>query len=159
MYLFAISDATAAQLITAVFTLCGTLISGVLAYLMAKFKAQQELAVIAQAAQSAAAVKATEDVKNTLKTTTTNTTNLITESAEKIENLRVVAKATHTLVNSNMEIQLNLNKVVTRRLADFTKDSKDIETADLAERTYNEHVAKQKEVDKQPGSDAQKKGD
>ena len=54
---------------------------------------------------------------------------------------------THTLVNSNMGVQLRLNAAVTGRLAEITKDPEDIKAANLARLMYEEHVAKQAIVD------------
>lgn len=65
----------------------------------------------------------------------------------KADDLAVVAGKTHTLVNSNMGVQLKLNSVVTRRLATLTNDADDMAAAALAEKLLGEHEAKQKAVD------------
>lgn len=64
-----------------------------------------------------------------------------------ISKLTTVAKDTHTLVNSNMEKQLQINAIVTRRLAVITKDPEDIKAADDADSLLREHVKKQTIVD------------
>jgi hypothetical protein len=65
--------------------------------------------------------------------------NAVTETNEKI----------HTLVNSNMGVQLEISAVFARRIAIMTKDPEDLRAADLAERYLAEHQAKQSIVDKQ----------
>jgi len=45
----------------------------------------------------------------------------------------------HTLVNSNMEVQLRVNWLQARRIADLTKLPSDISLADEAEKLYNQH--------------------
>jgi hypothetical protein len=64
-----------------------------------------------------------------------------------------VAKDTHTLVNSNMGLQLRKSMLQSRRIADMSAASnastkvEDARMADEDERIYNEHVAKQAVVD------------
>ena len=53
----------------------------------------------------------------------------------------------HTLVNSNMSVQLRISAVALRRLADLTRDAGDEAAAALAESGYHEHEAKQRIVD------------
>ncbi len=89
---------------------------------------------------------AAEQVASVLKATTDS-------SDARIEKLTKVTNDTHTLVNSNMGVQLRLNKVVTRRLANLTKDTPegeaDEKAAALAESMLSEHEAKQAIVDAQ----------
>lgn len=58
-----------------------------------------------------------------------------------------VADQTHTLVNSAMGYQLQLNAVSTRRLAILTNSPVDVQAAALAERALKEHEEKQAVVD------------
>ena len=53
----------------------------------------------------------------------------------------------HTLVNSNMSIQLRISALALRRVADLTKDPRDADAADEAEKGFHEHEAKQRIVD------------
>lgn len=76
----------------------------------------------------------------------------------KLDGLQMMGAATHELVNSKMAAQLLLTKTALRRVAELTKDPKDIEAAELAGRLYGDHQAKQATVDAQPGTDAEKRG-
>jgi hypothetical protein len=58
-----------------------------------------------------------------------------------------VIRDTHTLVNSNMGIQLRLNSVALRRIASLTGLPDDAAAASLAESAYAEHLKKQALVD------------
>lgn len=60
----------------------------------------------------------------------------------KLNGLAQVAKDTHTLVNSNMAVQLKLHAGTSRRLAEITHDPVDIQAADLAEKMVSEHDVK-----------------
>ncbi len=53
-----------------------------------------------------------------------------------------IAAQTHTLVNSNMAVQLRLHATTARRLANLTNDVVDMETAHLAESLAKEHDGK-----------------
>lgn len=101
-------------------------------------EAAVKVAEVAVAAQTTAAK--VEEVKQILDTTTVT-------AAGKMEALEKVAGATHTLVNSNMGVQLKLNAVVSRRLADMTKEPADMVAAELADKLLAEHVSKQAVVD------------
>lgn len=93
------------------------------------------------------AAEKVEEVKQTLTATTS------TQDA-KLDEMSKVGTATHALVNSNMGTALKLNSVVSRRLADLTKDTADITAADLADKLLAEHVAKQAMVDAKDAKDA-----
>lgn len=87
-----------------------------------------------------AAIKV-EDVRNTLVVTTDITT-------EKLDKLAKVTDDVHTLVNSNMGVQLRLNAELSRWKADNSKGDKLAEDAAIeAEKAYRDHMAKQHEVD------------
>lgn len=86
-----------------------------------------------------------EEVKTTLEATTT-------KQAETLEGMAKVGEATHVLVNNNMAIQLKLNAVLARRLAETTKAASDLAAAVTAERLLAEHEAKQTVVDSHAGA-------
>lgn len=54
---------------------------------------------------------------------------------------------THTLVNSNMGVQLRLHAVTSRRLADVLNTPETEEIAQLAAKMLEEHESKQATVD------------
>ena len=86
------------------------------------------------------AAKKVEEVKTDLAASDAKTLvqlNKMEETGEK----------THTLVNSNMGVQLKLNAAVTKRLANMTQDKNDIEAAELAATMLTEHEKKQAIVD------------
>ena len=58
----------------------------------------------------------------------------------------VVAKATHTLVNSDHGISLRLTSGYTQRIADLTNDPKDHAAAVEAKKAADDHDAAQKTV-------------
>lgn len=65
----------------------------------------------------------------------------------KLDGIQKTGEDVHILSNSNFGVQLQLNAVVSRRLSAFTKDPADLAAAMLAEKLYNEHMAKQAVVD------------
>lgn len=83
---------------------------------------------------------AVADIKETLVATVQNT-------ADKLAKLQHTATDTHTLVNNNMAIQLRINAVKSRKLADITGDPIDILEAEEAEMSLKIHLAKQSIVD------------
>lgn len=93
-------------------------------------------------AKATAAAKEVKEVKQTLSEATTATDT-------KLEELAVTADATHTLVNSNMGVQLRLNAELSRWKALQTGKPADAEAADLAEKLLREHELKQADVDRQ----------
>jgi len=127
MYFIAMTDIVAAQLINAAITMLGTILTGVLTYLMARLKLQQENQGIIAADQRKEAAKEVKEVKETLAVNGETT-------AKKLDTI-------HTLVNGNMGVQLQLNMTVTRRLAQVTNDAIDIEAANLAEEMFRKHQA------------------
>lgn len=58
-----------------------------------------------------------------------------------------VTEKIHTLVNSNMAVQLRVNMLQAKRIAELTRTKADKELASEAARLYEQHEAKQKEVD------------
>jgi len=75
-----------------------------------------------------------------------------TATDKKLDALAIVAEATHTLVNSNMAVQLKLTAELSRWKADQTNDPEHILAAEHAERLLKEHEHKQALVDSQYGS-------
>lgn len=67
--------------------------------------------------------------------------------AIKMAQLSKVAGKTHTLVNSNMGIQLKLNAGNSQIVAELRGRPEDIEAAKLAEKMLTEHEGKQAQVD------------
>jgi hypothetical protein len=106
--------------------------------------AAQQVAVKAEQAKVAVEEVASraEEAKVTLASNTSR-------ADAKLDDIARTGEKTHTLVNSNMAVQLKLNAAVTRRLADLTKDPIDEEAANLAEKLSHEHETKQTVVDKQ----------
>ncbi len=123
----------------------GTVYLQILALRKAKETAEQakRTGLLAQTAAAAAAGEARE-VKDALAGTNADT-------SDKLDGIAKVAKDTHTLVNSNMAVQLKLNAAVTRRLANLTKGTPegeaDQKAAELAEKLSNDHESKQRTID------------
>jgi hypothetical protein len=116
--------------ITAIIGLFSLAVSGYIGIKMAQIKANtQEAATDAHAA------------KTTLAKNTADTKSQLNDIAE-------VGVATHTLVNSNMGVQLKLNAALARRMASITGNQDDLRAAELAEALYQEHINKQAVVDK-----------
>lgn len=107
------SDAVIINIASSMIAAVGTMFMGYIAYLMARLDKKAAVAAIE-----------VKEVKTTLATTGSATEVKLNEIAQ-------VGVAVHTLVNSNMGAQLKLNAVVSRRLAEITKDKEDIEAAEL----------------------------
>lgn len=69
---------------------------------------------------------------------------------------RKTAKEIHTLVNSNMAVQLALNSVLARRMANKTKDPDDERAAVISEAALRKHQNQQGIVDSGRGMDPPK---
>lgn len=65
----------------------------------------------------------------------------------KVDEAKKVNDATHTLVNSNMGIQLKIAMGLAARVAELTKKPEDIADAVETKRLYDEHMKKQSIVD------------
>src|SRR6185436_18888104 len=70
-----------------------------------------------------------------------------TDAATGLREAAKLAVDTHTLVNSNMGIQLRKSMLQSRRIAELTKEPVDIANADEDERLYLAHVERQRVVD------------
>jgi hypothetical protein len=92
-----------------------------------------------------------EAVRTDLKISTQDTTMKLNETTVKLDEMAKVNKQTHTLVNSNMEVQLKLNVVAYDRIAQLTKGTPegpaDERAAILARQLLADHLKKQREVD------------
>lgn len=98
--------------------------------------AKQEIA----AAKIDVAAAKVDEVKTALIASDKNTAAVLT-------NIAVTGEKTHTLVNSNMGVQLTISAVALRRVADLTHEPEDVAAAELAERGLAEHISKQAIVD------------
>lgn len=70
-----------------------------------------------------------------------------TANTEKLEEIKKTGIDTHTLVNSNMGIQLQLTSAALKRISDITNAPADIEAYSKAKRLFDDHMAKQAIVD------------
>lgn len=72
-------------------------------------------------------------------------------TGEKLDNIEKTGEKVHTLVNSNMGVQLKLNASLSRQVANLTSDPKAkaeaTKAAELAESLLSEHEKKQAVVD------------
>ena len=117
-----------------VYAALAALMMAVTALIQEWIRAKREKAAAEKVAAEVAEVKATLVEKDK-------------QTDAKLDSMADVGEKTHTLVNSNMALQLSLNKAVTRRLANMTKDPADEDAAQLAARLYDEHLKKQAIVD------------
>lgn len=117
------------QTIISIAGLISTIFTGIMAYFMLRLKQKADKAEVK-----------VEQVAEKL---------VLTEQATdaKLKDIAVVVDATHKLSNSKMGIALRTAKDLTRRLAEISKDPKDIASADQAEAQYNEHQRQQEKVD------------
>jgi hypothetical protein len=96
-----------------------------------------------------------EEVRTTLKSSTQSSNDKLDDVAAtltgKLDTIGLVADATHTLVNGNMSVQMKLASVALRRIADLTNEPDDEKAAELAEKAYAEHQAKQNLINEGKG--------
>lgn len=131
MMLLALSDPVMIALIALINGVTGGVISIVLAILNRRVEKKADLAA-----------SKVEQVRVDLQATDSAT-------AEKLASLAAVTNETHTLVNSNMEVQLKLNAELSRWKADQTGQAKDAEAAEKAEALFKSHQGKQADVDRE----------
>jgi hypothetical protein len=149
------SDAVKIQVANGVVSLFGMIISGVIALLMAKLN-RNALEAVAEV----------RGVKTDLVRTGTETTSKLAEAVvevrkvktdlaksdamrtSKLDEIAATGSVTHTLVNANMGEQLKMNAILSRRMADITRDRFDMEAADLSESKLAAHEEKQAVVDR-----------
>lgn len=130
------NDQTVSSVVVPVVGLVSTIFTGIMAYLMLRLKQKADAAAVEvkQVAKRLAITEKSRDAK-------------LEENKDKLEALSVVADATHKLSNSKMGNALRINKNVTRRLAELSKDVADATLADEAELQYDEHQRQQSKVD------------
>lgn len=105
---------------------------------------------------AAASDKKVDAVADTLLRTTITASEVAEKHDAKLNDIAKTGEKTHTLVNSNMGVQLRLNAVLSRRLADMTKEPADIDAANLAEQLLSAHEGKQSIVDTKAANDRAK---
>jgi len=163
------SDVT--QIVIASLALVTTIFTGVMAYLMAKLNNKATAAAVKVDEVAVAADKTDKKVDQVAIQATKAATKveavataLVEQNdatSAKLDGLATVAHDTHTLVNSNMAVQLRLNSVVTRRLADMTKGTpaglEDEKAANLAASLLKEHESKQAIVDHKTSENGREK--
>ena len=109
--------------------LVGLVVTSVLAYLTAQLNTKvDEISVKA------------ETVKNVLA-------HKQIQTDASLKRLTQVTHDVHTLVNSNMGIQLKINYVLADRIASLTNNKNDIAVAKEAHKLFDEHEARQHTVD------------
>ncbi len=129
-----------AQIVIAICSAVTALGVPLIAYFMAKLNKKAGEAA-AKVDEVAVKVNETNDVNN-----------------KKLDGLAQVAQDTHTLVNSNMAVQLKLNAVMSRRLANMPNATEDDKrAADLSEKLFHEHEVKQATVDKSKAENGREK--
>jgi len=74
------------------------------------------------------------------------------------ETLEKVTNDTHTLVNSNMGVQLKITALTSARVAQLTGHPDDIAAAEIAKLAYDEHAKKQAMVDRGDAAMQAKRG-
>ncbi len=67
--------------------------------------------------------------------------------SKKLDEIAKVGEATHVLVNSNMEAQLQVNSVLAHRVAELTNDPVDMEVARKVDKLLAEYLSKHAAVD------------
>ena len=116
------SDQVKIAVFNGIITFLGTIVSGVIVVLLAK---------INKKASDAAA--AAQEVKEDLAHVTKTTKDMLGDAALQIKSIKSTGETTHGLVNNAMSKQLQLTARSLRRIAELTKDPKDIEAAQAAE--------------------------
>lgn len=141
------SETVITAVVTGVIALLTLIVNGAIAYFMARLNKTAVASAVEQKAaaveQKAAAVEVKAEVKavkDTLEITTQDSNN-------KLLALVKVTKDTHTLVNSNMGVQLKLGMDLSEFKAFTTQQPIDIEAARLAKEKYEDHVRQQGIVD------------
>lgn len=99
-----------------------------------------------EVALAQAAVKA-EEVKTALVVATDKQNTAASQREDKLDRIEKTTESVHTLVNSNMGVALKVSMVALRRVADLTGHADDRAAADLAEKAFSAHEAKQAIVD------------
>ncbi len=115
---------------------------------LAAFKAREDTKVVATK------VKEVADIAAVTAENTIAQKGLTAAINDKLIDVITISKAsqsigidTHTLVNSNMGVQLELTAAVSKRIASMTKDPEDIKASQLADVKLKDHIEKQAAVD------------
>lgn len=124
---------------------------GLIAQIFLQVLARQDAARVA-----AAAAAKVEITKATLAASTSKVDAKLDGIAAVALDTQKTGEQVHTLVNSNMGVQLRISMIALKRLADLTKDPDDIAAAEQATKLYREHEAKQAKVDEKDAKDAKK---
>jgi hypothetical protein len=148
------SDPVILTILSSVLTFAGTVFTGIMAYLMARMKQQQDRAAekVEEVAVKVEEATATAQRNQTTAATVARTVAAKADAASaatssKLDELTDIASVTHGLVNNAMAVQLELNAALARQLADAVDTPANRRVADLAEAKYREHMAKQAVVD------------
>lgn len=133
--------------ILALLSLIGTGVSGYIAVQLAKLNIEARSATAAIYNANTAIVEANKQTAERVETVRTDleTKNHLVDG--KLEDIKKVSGAIHTLVNSSYGAQLLISSVALRRIADLTDDPKDIAAADMADQLLADHNAQQSVVD------------
>jgi hypothetical protein len=116
--------------------LIGAVATVVLAYLQVRNGQKVDAAGEQNKKASDAAAGKAEEVKEALDKHTVKTD-------QKLDGIAETSDRTHALVNNAMAVQLRLNATTARRLAELTKDQKDVDAADAAEKLVAVHQERQ----------------
>ena len=132
-----VSDQVAITIATGLFTLVGTIFTGVMAYLLQRLnrKADDAAVAVEVAKTDLIKIQKTNDIR-------------IAQNFQKLDEVHVVAEKTHALVNSAMLGQLQISMKALQRIADLTHDKVDIKEAEAAAVAFKEHEANQLEINK-----------
>lgn len=133
-------------LIQAVMTALGLIISGVIAYYMAKLKIQGDYAA-----------RRVARVEEELSVDRHYTREARREDTVKLDNLAIVAASSHGYLNSEKAVLLQEHLNTANKLAELG-DPVDIASAELAQFRLDEHLKAKAAVDAMLGTDAQKQG-
>jgi len=135
------TDALLAGTITSAFGLIATCFAGYISYKMAQLKTSADRADV-HATEAAVKVDA---VQTQLIKTADSMVGLHNEASKEVtDKLSVI----HDLVNSGMMEQKRLTMMALVRVADLTRDPRDIALADAASAIYNSHKLQQEKADK-----------
>ena len=132
------------SIISGVFSLLTAVLAGYVSIKMAQITRQGTIA--AEKVETVRQVAALTSKKVETVATLLEQSNTITSG--KLEAMAIVGQKTHALVNSAMGVQLRLNMVMSRRIADMPNATEaDIKAALMAEAAFADHERKQKEAD------------
>lgn len=111
------------------FALIGLIFTGMMAYFTAKLNVKADKAVVE-----------TKEVKEKLEASESKSDSIL-------KNISNTSNDIHTLVNSNMGVQLKITMLLADRVANLTKEPLDYEAANVAHQAYDEHMKKQAVVE------------